>query len=328
MSTPTSRQLRYLKGLADRTGQTFTYPKTSAEASAETDRLKGVQPQSGGERRYERESVRPACRELEQGYSAWRRAPEAPVRERPSWVSGWLIGAAAATTATSAPAHRGFTHEARERRLNGSSAAAPPPATRKANSCGGCASRTCSSVRGMRRRACQGGRLLGASSRTRLADRSIWFGGGRLARDLTLPSLRQGWQQDAGEQAAAVSDWGPWTQPAPRSPAQRIAELEERAVSWHDCIVEIDHVRSQLRAAAGDPEAVARVAHDAAGILAAWSVALEANRPGPLARSSRQLARSAEYRASRRVTPARPRPRSSTLALFLLAGARPDSTSG
>ena len=92
--------------------------------------------------------------------------------------------------------------------------------------------------------------------------------------------------------------------------------------------MEIDHVRSQLRAAAGDPAGIARVAHDAAGILAAWSVALEANRPGPLARSSRQLARSAEYRASRRVSPARPRPRSSTLALYLLAGARPDSTSG
>lgn len=99
-------------------------------------------------------------------------------------------------------------------------------------------------------------------------------------------------------------------------------------MSWHDCIMEIDHVRSQLRAAAGDPAGIARVAHDAAGMLAAWSVALEANRPGPLARSSRQLARSAEYRASQRVSATRPRPRSSTLALFLLAGARPDSTSG
>jgi hypothetical protein len=57
-------------------------------------------------------------------------------------------------------------------------------------------------------------------------------------------------------------------------------------------------------------------------------VALEADAPGPLARSSRQLARSAEYRAARRPTPARARPRSSVLALYLLAGARPDNTSG
>ena len=159
-------------------------------------------------------------------------------------------------------------------------------------------------------------------------DRSIWFGGGRLARDLTLPSLRQDWAQDAGEQAAAVTEWGPWTQPAPRSPAERIAELEERAVSWHHCISDIDRLRSRLRAAVGDPADTARAAHDAAGILAAWSVALEANTPGPLARSSRQLARSAEYRAARRPALGRPRPRGSVIALYLLAGARPDSTSG
>jgi hypothetical protein len=159
-------------------------------------------------------------------------------------------------------------------------------------------------------------------------DRSIWFGGGRLARDLTLPSLRQDWAQDAGEQAAAVTEWGPWTQPAPRSPAERIAELEERAVSWHHCISEIDRLRSRLRAAVGDPTDTARAAHDAAGILAAWSVALEANTPGLLARSSRQLARSAEYRAARRPALGRPRPRGSVIALYLLAGARPDSTSG
>ena len=77
----------------------------------------------------------------------------------------------------------------------------------------------------VRPRYAEGGRVKVVGYSVRLpgpdsgSDRSIWFGGGRLARDLTLPSLRQGWQQDAGEQAAAVSDWGPWTQPAPRSPA-------------------------------------------------------------------------------------------------------------
>jgi hypothetical protein len=147
-----------------------------------------------------------------------------------------------------------------------------------------------------------------------------------LARDLTLPSLRQDWAQDPGQRAAAVTEWGPWTQPAPRSPAERIAELEERAVSWHDCVMEIDRVRSRLRAAAGDPADIARAAHDAAGILAAWSVALEGEAPGPLARSSRQLARSAEHRAARR--PPSARARGSVIAIYLLAGARPDNTSG
>ena len=97
---------------------------------------------------------------------------------------------------------------------------------------------------------------------------------------------------------------------------------------WHQCVHEIDRLRGQLRGADNDPAGVARVARDGAGILAAWSVALEGDNPGALARASRQLARSAERRAYRRLPPARPRPRSSKLALYLLAGARPDSTAG
>jgi hypothetical protein len=57
MSQPTSRQLQYLRSLADRTGQTFTYPKTGAQASAEIRRLKGANPQPHGERRYERKLI-------------------------------------------------------------------------------------------------------------------------------------------------------------------------------------------------------------------------------------------------------------------------------
>ena len=37
--------------------------------------------------------------------------------------------------------------------------------------------------------------------------RSVWYGGGRLARDLTLPALRRGWRQDAEAQRRAVSEW-------------------------------------------------------------------------------------------------------------------------
>jgi hypothetical protein len=43
---PSARQLNYLKALANRTGQTFTYPKTSSDASREIQRLKTVRPTS------------------------------------------------------------------------------------------------------------------------------------------------------------------------------------------------------------------------------------------------------------------------------------------
>ena len=41
MEKPTPKQLRYLKRLAERTGGTFAYPQTKAEASREIERLKG-----------------------------------------------------------------------------------------------------------------------------------------------------------------------------------------------------------------------------------------------------------------------------------------------
>lgn len=57
MSKPTTPQLAYLRSLANRTGQTFTYPQTFDEASAEIDRLRGVAPQPRSERRYERKLI-------------------------------------------------------------------------------------------------------------------------------------------------------------------------------------------------------------------------------------------------------------------------------
>jgi hypothetical protein len=158
--------------------------------------------------------------------------------------------------------------------------------------------------------------------------RDIWFGGGRLARDLTLPSLRASWQQSDAEQQMAVKQWSTWTTSPMRTQDQRHAELEHRAVSWQQCVDEIDRLRRQLRSVDNDPAGAARVARDGAGILAAWSLVLEGDHPAALARASRSLARSAELRAHRRRSPRRPRPHSSTLALYLLAGARPDSTAG
>ncbi len=54
---PTTRQLAYLKALAQRTGQTFAYPTTMADASAEINRLKKAQPSSRTERYVERKLI-------------------------------------------------------------------------------------------------------------------------------------------------------------------------------------------------------------------------------------------------------------------------------
>src|SRR5436305_1601787 len=51
---PTSRQLSYLRALAQRADQTFTWPSTQREASREIRRLKAATPSSPGEREFER----------------------------------------------------------------------------------------------------------------------------------------------------------------------------------------------------------------------------------------------------------------------------------
>jgi len=54
---PSAKQLTYLKSLADRTGQTFSYPHTSRDASREIDRLKHTRPSSRSERHVERKLI-------------------------------------------------------------------------------------------------------------------------------------------------------------------------------------------------------------------------------------------------------------------------------
>jgi hypothetical protein len=50
---PSDKQLRYLKGLAQQRGESFAYPSTAAQASAEIDRLKSRRRMSPSERRRE-----------------------------------------------------------------------------------------------------------------------------------------------------------------------------------------------------------------------------------------------------------------------------------
>jgi hypothetical protein len=69
---PSAKQLRYLRGLAEQRGETFAYPRSAAEASAEIERLKGRRPGSAHERRDERLQV---SREMA------RRGDAATVRE-------------------------------------------------------------------------------------------------------------------------------------------------------------------------------------------------------------------------------------------------------
>jgi hypothetical protein len=57
MRPPTPSQLRYLRDLAERTGQTFAMPHTTVEASREIQRMRGLPRSSRAERQVERREV-------------------------------------------------------------------------------------------------------------------------------------------------------------------------------------------------------------------------------------------------------------------------------
>ena len=130
-------------------------------------------------------------------------------------------------------------------------------------------------------------------------ERPVWFGGGRLARDLTLPRLREGWPDRPETAQAAVEEWratstNPWGyRPVAPGREERIPE----PALWKQYSVEIGALRAQLRAVpASDRSTWAHVARETAGAFAAWSQRVETT-PGPLAETARELARTAHLQA-------------------------------
>ena len=63
MARPTRKQLAYLRALAERTGTTFSPPRTRQEASAAIERLKRRAPSPSFEAREDRRQVRRALGE-------------------------------------------------------------------------------------------------------------------------------------------------------------------------------------------------------------------------------------------------------------------------
>ena len=127
----------------------------------------------------------------------------------------------------------------------------------------------------------------------------IWYGGGSLARDLTLPRLRQYWTSDPKMMKEAVVEWNAsvhrtvssQTSEATSLPgvvANRMRTLNRRL---HELPVE-------------DRESWASVAREAAGMMPSWSHMLDEPSQGPLAQAALDLSRSAQtYARPRRFVP-------------------------
>jgi hypothetical protein len=120
----------------------------------------------------------------------------------------------------------------------------------------------------------------------------VWFGGGKLAKDLTLPSLREFWEQSAGDRAAAVVEWGSAKTVTPGRETIRGGPND-----WMRAVVSVERSVARLMAVpASDLAAWRGVARETAGVFAAWSRRFEEDGPGPMAEVADVLARSAQNR--------------------------------
>jgi hypothetical protein len=126
----------------------------------------------------------------------------------------------------------------------------------------------------------------------------IFYGGGHLAKDLTLPRLRNEWEDSPQASAAAVDEWNAARRDRPTVRAGRESrELDPKLLDR--AIADIGKWNAYLRSIPLDDRAQwARAAGRTAGVFAAWSAKIEPT-PGPLAAAARQLARSAQLPAHR-----------------------------
>ncbi|MDJ0344241.1 hypothetical protein QMK19_28960 [Streptomyces sp. H10-C2] len=135
--------------------------------------------------------------------------------------------------------------------------------------------------------------VVGYSVALRSEDRSMpptWFGGGKLAGDLTLSALRMQWpDSDPAEAVSAWTERGSGPDRVMNSPWMR----DESA--WEIAAQQVTDWRERLAdVPPGDSVRWSQTAREAAAVFSAWSARIEPNRPGPLAHAADVLARSAQ----------------------------------
>lgn len=152
-------------------------------------------------------------------------------------------------------------------------------------------------------------------------ERPIWYGGGHLGRDLTLPRLRAGWPDSPVTATEAAGEWSAAKRGRrPVAPGREVREPDPEL--WQRHTAELAQLRETLRAVPlEDRETWTRVARQTACAFAAWSNAVEET-PGDLAAVADELSKSAQtYRGE--VRPQRAgRVSASGATMLLLSAAR------
>jgi hypothetical protein len=113
-----------------------------------------------------------------------------------------------------------------------------------------------------------------------------------LARDLTLPNLRQFWEVSVADRKAAVTEWSATKVVAPGR--ETIIGIPD---DWRRAVGAIERAVEKLKQVpVSDLAAWRGASREAAGLFAAWSRRFEGDTPGPMAAAADTLARSAQNR--------------------------------
>lgn len=132
------------------------------------------------------------------------------------------------------------------------------------------------------------------AERPRSGERPIWFGGGKLARDLGLGQLRTQWPDTAQDSLDAVAEWNAAArnkrQANPSKPRLTTTEL------WDTNTRKAKEMADRLQSIPVNDHATwAKAARDASGVFAAWSNQTE-DGAGPLANTAAELSKTAQLR--------------------------------
>ena len=120
-------------------------------------------------------------------------------------------------------------------------------------------------------------------------DNVVWYGGGRLSADLTLPKLRALWGSNAEVQRVAVAEW---KREAPRSVGRETQRYA--ATQWREAAGHVSRVLDKLVAIPGTNDATWRaMASEAAGVVANLAARLEGEQAGALTRAADRLSAAA-----------------------------------
>lgn len=131
------------------------------------------------------------------------------------------------------------------------------------------------------------------AERPQSGERPIWYGGGHLGRDLTLPRLRSEWADTPHGATQAAEEWSA-AKRGRRVVAPGRETVQPNPEMWDQRNADLSDLVDRLRSIPlEDRDTWATVARQTAGALSAWSNATEET-PGDLAAAAEALSRSAQ----------------------------------